>query len=200
MENAFVQAGDKFILLGGRGTVPAESYNYITKNWTAGANPPMQLHHFQAVEMNGLIYVVCAFTGNYPNETPVPNVYIYDPKTNVWHVGMDIPVARRRGSAGAIAYNGKIYVVSGLTNGHVSGWVPFIDEFDPTTNTWKTLPDAPHSRDHFQVAIHEGKIYCIGGRNSGYGGSTFAHTQITSGQRLNLPKVIFRHSVPVLPW
>ncbi|HXH17489.1 MAG TPA: hypothetical protein VNJ07_00275, partial [Chitinophagales bacterium] len=99
MENAFVQAGDKFILLGGRGNVPAESYNYITKTWTAGAAPPMQLHHFQGVEMNGLIYVVCAFTGNYPNETPVPNVYIYDPKANVWHQGMDIPSARRRGSA-----------------------------------------------------------------------------------------------------
>ena len=175
-ESAFVECGTKFYLLGGRGSKPVEVYNYNSKTWSTASAPPVQLHHFQAVELNGLIYVVGAFTGNYPNETPVPSVYIYDPVANTWHVGMDIPAARRRGSAGVVVYNEKIYMVSGLTNGHVSGWVPYMDEFNPKTNTWTVLPDAPHSRDHFQVALHGDNIYAIGGRMSGFGGNTFAHT------------------------
>jgi len=175
-ESAFVECGTKFYLLGGRGTKPVEAYNYNSKTWATAAAPPLQLHHFQAVPLNGLIYVVGAFTGNFPNETPVPSIYIYDPVANVWHVGMDIPALRRRGSAGVVVYNEKIYMVSGLTNGHVSGWVPYMDVFDPRTNTWTELPDAPHARDHFQVALHGDKIYAIGGRLSGFGGNTFATT------------------------
>lgn len=172
-ENSFTQVGDKFYLLGGRGNRAVEIYDPMTNEWTTGATPPIELHHFQAIEYEGLLYVMGAFTGGFPSETPVPNIYIYDPISDEWKVGPAIPAARQRGSAGCVVHNEKIYVVCGIQNGHQSGWVPWLDEYDPLTNTWTVLPDAPHARDHYHAAITNGKIYSIGGRQSG-GSGTFA--------------------------
>ncbi|GAB4093030.1 malectin domain-containing carbohydrate-binding protein [Flaviaesturariibacter terrae] len=165
-ENAYVQAGDKFYLLGGRGSKPVQEYNPSTKVWTDKASQPLELHHFQALTFGGLVYVVGAFTGAYPHETPVPNLYIYNPASNRWHTGATIPQARRRGAAGAVLYNNKIYLVGGITDGHWAGWVKWFDEYDPATNTWRTLPDAPRERDHIQVVVVNGKLYVAGGRRS----------------------------------
>ncbi len=73
-------------------------------------------------------------------------------------------------------YDGKIYVVCGIINGHTSGWVSWLDEFDPKTNEWRTLPNAPRSRDHLHVAVVDDKLVVAGGRRSGYGGGGFETT------------------------
>jgi hypothetical protein len=44
--------------------------------------------------------------------------------------------------------------------------VTWFDEFDPLTNTWRTLADAPHARDHFQAALIGDKLYAAGGRRT----------------------------------
>ena len=176
-ETSYVQAGDKFYLLGGRGIKPVQAYDPVTKTWTDRARPPMEINHFQAVTLNGLIYAMGAFTGSYPHEVPLPNVYIYNPVTNVWLTGGTIPESRRRGSPGAAIYNNKIYMVGGITDGHWSGWVSWFDVYDPATNTWTALPDAPRTRDHFHVAIVNDKLYVIGGRrSSGITNQVFALT------------------------
>jgi len=176
-ENAYVQAGDKFYLLGGRGLKAVQEYNPATKTWTNKAPIPTELHHFQAVTLDGLIYAVGAFTGAYPHETPVPQIYIYNPLTDKWIAGPAIPEARRRGSAGIVVYNNKLYVVSGILDGHWTGHVPWFDEYDPATNTWKTLPDAPRPRDHFHAAVINDKLYVASGRrSSGITGQVFSIT------------------------
>lgn len=175
-ECAYVQAGEKFYLLGGRGIKPVQCYHPADNSWSNRAAPPVQIHHFQGIEYNGLIYAVCGFTGNFPNETPLSHIYIYDPLGDKWTVGPEIPVTRRRGSAGCVMYNNKFYIVCGITNGHIDGWVPWLDVYDPINNTWQQLPDAPRERDHFNVALVDDKIYCIGGRKTGFGGSTFNAT------------------------
>jgi gamma-glutamylcyclotransferase (GGCT)/AIG2-like uncharacterized protein YtfP len=167
-ENGYVQIGDKFYLVGGRGIKPVQIYDPATKKWTNGASTPVELHHFQAIEYKGLLYVVGAFSGTYPSEKPHANVYIYDPVKNKWYIGPTIPEARRRGSGGTVVYNNRIYWVSGLTNGHTSGHVTWFDEYDPATNTWKALPDAPRARDHFHAAVIGGKLYMASGRKSSY--------------------------------
>ncbi|TCZ67481.1 malectin domain-containing carbohydrate-binding protein [Flaviaesturariibacter aridisoli] len=165
-ENAYVQAGNKFYLLGGRGNKPVQEYNPATKAWVDKASQPLELHHFQALSWQGLIYVVGAFTGAYPHETPVANLYIYNPASNAWFTGATIPQARRRGAGGAVVFNNKIYLVGGITDGHWAGWVKWFDEYDPATNTWRTLPDAPRERDHVQVVVVNNKLYVAGGRRS----------------------------------
>ncbi|MDB5051575.1 MAG: Kelch repeat-containing protein [Fibrobacteres bacterium] len=168
-ECAFAQAGGKFYLLGGRGKSAVQEYSPGAKTWKNLKVVPSILNHFQAISSSGLIYVICAFdesAAGYPKETPAPFVYIYDPLSDTWVKGPAIPAARLRGSAGAVEYQGKFYLVVGNKLGHTGPGALFLDEFDPATNVWKTLPDAPRSRDHFEAAMVNGKIYALGGRQS----------------------------------
>lgn len=167
-ECSFAQAGDKFYLLGGRGIQAVEEFNPATRAWRKMKNTPVEMNHFQALSAGGLIYVIGAFYASYPHELPVPNIYILDPLSDTWIKGALLPVARLRGSAGLVEHGGKFYSVLGIKDGHSAGWVPWLDEYDPATGAWRTLPDAPRERDHFQAAIHGGKIYAIGGRRSSY--------------------------------
>lgn len=167
-ENAYAKIDNKFYLIGGRGERPVEIYDPANNSWSKGATPPLSMHHFQAVSHNGRIYVMGAFTGGFPDEKPIPNIYIYDPDTDTWTKGAKIPEDRRRGAAGAVVYNDKIYLIGGIRNGHIDGHVRWLDAFDPQTGEWQKLPDAPRQRDHFQAAIVDGKLYAVAGRRTSY--------------------------------
>jgi hypothetical protein len=56
--------------------------------------------------------------------------------------------------------------VCGITDGHYDGHVAWLDEFDPATGKWRTLPDAPRARDHFQAAVVGDKLLVAAGRRS----------------------------------
>ena len=175
-ENAFIQAGDKFYLMGGRESDLVEIYDYTNKTWIQGAPAPISVNHFQPVTYEGLIWAICGFKDNgFPHEAPAEYIYIYNPVSNEWIQGPEIPASRRRGSAGLVVYNNKFYIVGGIQDGHSSGWVPWLDEYDPATNTWRQLANAPRARDHFQATLHGNKIYVAGGRRSGEE-TTFAPT------------------------
>ncbi|MEZ4989910.1 MAG: kelch repeat-containing protein [Saprospiraceae bacterium] len=165
-EAAFVQVGDSFFLLGGRGIRPVSRYDIKKGTWTEGAKPPVEIHHFQPVVYNNKVYIICALTGPYPGETPLPQVIIYDPATDTWTQGATIPEHRRRGSAGLSVYRNKIYVACGIKDGHRGDHKNWLDVYDPRTDTWEELPDAPRARDHFQAIRVKNKLYLVGGRRS----------------------------------
>lgn len=165
-ENAFAGLDGKFYLIGGRGNKPINIYDPETNTWSEGATPPLEMHHFQALPFNGKIYVMGAFTGGYPHETPIPDIYAYDPKADSWAKAGSMPANRRRGAAGVTSYQGKIYVVCGIQDGHWDGHTAWFDEYNPETGEWKQLADAPRTRDHFQATIVDGKLYAGGGRNT----------------------------------
>ena len=168
-ETSFVEVDGLFYLIGGReakGNI--DRFDPKTKTWTVmNAKSPL-IHHFQPVALDGKIWMMGAMTGNYPKEPPMSRIQIYDPKQDVWTEGGEMPAARRRGSAGTVVYNGKIYMVCGIQLGHTSGTNAWFDEYDPKTDTWRQLPDAPQIRDHFHAVVLDDKLYCIGGRNTSY--------------------------------
>ncbi len=165
-ESAFMRVGDYFYAFGGRKKQSVDRYNPKANAWKPVAETPLEMHHFQAVEYKGEIYVMGAFTGDFPHETPIPRVYIYNPQQDKWREGIEIPQNRRRGAAGAIAYENKLYLVCGIIDGHYDGHVAWVDEFDPATGKWRTLPDAPRARDHVQVAVANNQLVVAGGRRS----------------------------------
>jgi N-acetylneuraminic acid mutarotase len=165
-ECGVVEAGGKLYLIGGRGEKPVNVYDPAANRWSDAAAPPLEIHHFQPVALEGKIYVVGALTGRYPHETPTPNVLIFDPATNNWSQGPAIPEDRRRGASGVVVHGGKIYMIAGIQDGHWDGHVSWLDELDPKSGRWTQLADAPRPRDHFQAAVIAGKIYVAGGRRS----------------------------------
>ena len=165
-ENALAAVKGKLILLGGRGIKPTESFDLKSKKWTQHIETPIEMHHFQAITFQNEVWVLGAFTGGYPHETPIPNIYIFNPGKNEWRVGPEIPADRRRGAAAVFVYKDKIYIVCGIQDGHWDGHVAWMDEYDPKSKQWKKLPDAPHVRDHVQAVVLDDKIYIAGGRRS----------------------------------
>lgn len=165
-ENALTALGDKLVLVGGRGVKPVESFDIKTNTWTKHVETPLEMSHFQAVAYKGEMWVLGAFTGAYPHEVPIPDIYIFNIEKNEWRKGPSIPEARRRGAAGAFVYKNKIYMICGEVDGHWEGTQAWFDEYDPKTDTWKTLPDAPHVRDHVGASVVGSKLYIAGGRRS----------------------------------
>lgn len=165
-ENSLTAVGNKLVLVGGRGIKALEVYDPKTNTWKQYAETPLEMHHFQAVAYKGELWVLGAFTGGYPHETPVPNIYIFNIDKNEWRKGPEIPEDRRRGAAGAFVYKDKIYVVCGIQDGHWDGHVGWFDEYNPNDDTWKKLPDAPHVRDHVHAAVVDNKLVVAGGRRS----------------------------------
>lgn len=165
-ENTFIEYKDKFYLLGGRGVNPVNVFDPATNTWETKAKSPMEIHHFQAVVYGEAIYLMGAMKGGYPKETPMENIWIYYPETDKWEKGDVIPKDRRRGGAGAVLYQDKIYMVGGIEYGHTSGTNNYFDSYDLETGEWATLTKAPHIRDHFPAIVVNDKLYCVGGRNT----------------------------------
>ena len=167
-EAAFVESDGKFYLMGGRRIQPVDILDPETNTWTHGSSPPVEIHHFQPVSYKGLIYFICAMTGPFPNEKGLSHIYTYNPRTDTWAKGDSIPNDRIRGSAGVVLYQDKFYIVAGIINGHIDGWVSWVDEYDPNTGNWRKLPDAPRARDHFQAGVVGDKLYAVAGRRSSH--------------------------------
>ncbi|WP_053084596.1 Kelch repeat-containing protein [Catenovulum maritimum] len=165
-EASFVEYKGKFYSLGGRGIKPVDIFDPKSSTWQQASKPPFDIHHFQAVVYQDAIIIIGAMQGRYPKETAIKNIIYYYPEQDRWELKEEIPVDRRRGGAGVVIYQDKLYLVAGIRNGHVGGFVPWLDEFDLKTRQWKILPDAPRSRDHFQAGVVNGKIFAIGGRTT----------------------------------
>ncbi len=157
--------GDMYVL-GGRGMRPVEVYRSGQNGWESLGATPLEIHHFQPVAVGSKIYAVGAMTCCYPDEPSVADIHVFDTANSNWSTEGVIPVARRRGGAGAVVYNERIYVVGGNTLGHNGGSVAWFDEFDPATGTWQTLPDAPNARDHFQAVVVGNQLIVTGGRQT----------------------------------
>ena len=167
-ETAMVAIGGKAYLMGGRGVKPVEEFDPAARTWRKLGPTPIEMHHFQPVAYQGRVFVMTAMTGKYPKETPLETIHIYDPRTDAWQEGPEIPPSRRRGGAGTVVYGERIYLACGIIDGHTSGTVAWFDEFDPQTGQWRQLPDAPHARDHFSAVVSQDRLYLIGGRDTSY--------------------------------
>jgi N-acetylneuraminic acid mutarotase len=165
-ECAAAVANKHMFLLGGRGNRPVNRFNFKTNKWDSVAAMPMVMNHFQAAVYKGEIFIAGAFTGNYPHEQPIADVYAFNSKSFTWRIETTIPENRRRGGAGCIVYKEKLYVIAGITDGHYDGHVTWMDVYDFKTKQWSILADAPHARDHFQAVVVNSKLYVVGGRRS----------------------------------
>mgnify|MGYP001031131401 CR=1 FL=1 len=165
-ESAMVTVNGRLYLMGGRGNRPTEAFDPTTGEWTSMGLPPFEINHFQPVVLGGIVYIVGAFTGSYPNETSVSNIWTWDPATDQWAQGPLIPAARRRGANGVFVRDGKIYLLGGNNQGHNGGARAWFDEYDPSSQTWQALPDAPRARDHFSTVVIGNRLVAAGGRTT----------------------------------
>lgn len=160
----------KGYLIGGRNNKPVNIYNPVDNSWSEVPGPGIELHHMQCVSYHESVWIVTSWTGGYPRESNVPQIYIYNTVENSWSTRMGLPKSRQRGGAAAVLHDEKIYVVAGNSGGHGShsrslGWM---DYYDLKTEEWVTnLADMPDPRDHVGGAVVNGNALCVAGGRDG---------------------------------
>jgi DNA-binding CsgD family transcriptional regulator len=80
---------------------------------------------------------------------------------NNWRNRTTLPAPRN--DFGAVAYDGKLYVIGGSD---AQGSNTTIERYDPSTNVWVSLGDKPTATSHIQAAVVRGLIYVPGGEAS----------------------------------
>jgi N-acetylneuraminic acid mutarotase len=146
-----------------------ESYDPVKDAWTVLRPLPEARHHITLSAVTGLLYGVGGFTGGFPNWRAQPTMFIYNPTSNTWSKGTDLPVARAEGISAVV--DDKIYLIGGrvratedarLFNDHIDSVRNEV--FDPTTRRWSTRANAPTPRNSAASAVIDEKIYVVGGR------------------------------------
>jgi len=165
-ESGLAAVSDRLWLFGGRGLRPVEAWSPGSNRWRDVTPMPVRLHHFQPAVVGQSIFAIGAFVGNYPNETPVAQIYRFDIASESWSVVGEVPADRRRGGAGTAVQGEWIYLIGGNTLGHNGGAVPWLDRYRPADGTWERLADAPHARDHFSAAFAGGRLVAAAGRTT----------------------------------
>jgi N-acetylneuraminic acid mutarotase len=133
--------------------------------WKKAAPFPKPDEELYGAEANGKMYVM----GGWSEGKAGGFNYEYDRATDKWVEKKSMP--RPAHHAAMATLNGKIYVFGGFVppaNTTVplgAAWQPINDvwQYDPATDTWKSLAPMPTRRGSALAAEEGGKIYVIGG-------------------------------------
>jgi hypothetical protein len=93
-------------------------------------------------------------------------VQIFDPATNRWSLGADMPFAA--GSSSSALISGRVYVAGGIDGSTSTARAA---RYDPLKNTWTELPPMPAARNHAASGTDGRRFYIFGGRGPGSGDS-----------------------------
>ena len=163
---ALISVDDTLYAIGGlRDDETVFAFDPVAREWESLTVPAGITRRAVAVTaMGGLIYVV---GGLLEGETSA-RVDIFDPETQSWSRGPDLP-APRSGMAIA-AYNGRIHVFGGrAADGRTT--LQAHSSWQPGEAAWQAEADLPSPRTGADAAVLEDGIYLVGG---GTGGGFFA--------------------------
>ena len=193
-EVSYVALGDYLYLAGGndRGQ---QRYDPETDQWEAVEDLPTSfegIDHVHGVAVGGRIVYIGGLTQwEYPFPV-IGAVAIYDPATDEFTAGKDMPSPRAAG--GVAAWHGKVIYAGGLGP---DGAVARVDAYDPQSDEWTRLADMPRPREHFHVAVVGDELYAIGGRETFESGGIEIE-EIAEVDVLDLPAD--DADLPTAPW
>jgi N-acetylneuraminic acid mutarotase len=145
------------------------SYNPATDSWTQLASMKVG----KSTPATGLLGGIIA-AGGLGNSGEVTDNEKYSPGTNKWKTLAPIPTSRDAGCFGTIS--GKFYVAGGEQN---NSPLAVTEAYVGLTKSWTTsLASMPQAVIGPASAVHKGKLYCIGGANSGIFGQGVPYDKV----------------------
>jgi N-acetylneuraminic acid mutarotase len=130
-------------------------YDPSTDAWTERAPLPHSRGSPAAVVFGGRLYSI----GGRSGPADFGDVDVYDPRADRWSSG---PAIVPRGTAGAAAYCGSIYVFGGESQAERKT----LDEvlrLDTTLNAWLPSLPMPSPRNYARAVVLGGSVFLIGG-------------------------------------
>ena len=154
-------------VMGGHDNQPAThaltnvwAYDPQTDFWTNRAPLPTGRHFLGqcAAAVDGIIYLVGGTGAGVPGPF-VREVTAYNPKTDTWTNGANIPTGR--GALAACAVDGIIYAIGGTIDGNQQ--LSTVEAYDPKSNHWTTKRSMPQARWFVTASVANGRIYVFHG-------------------------------------
>lgn len=157
--HAAVVLDGKIHLLGGGNSISTIAdhsvYDPGTDMWSERAPLPRDEGSPAVVVVAGKIYVI----GGRSGYSDFGDVYIYDPATDSWSFG---PAIDPRGTAGAVAYCGGIYLFGGESQADRKNLEDVL-RLDLERNVWEPVTPLPMPRKFARAVIFQDAVYIVGG-------------------------------------
>ncbi len=115
---------------------------------------------------------------------------IYDPSTDSWIIGANMPTPREHLS-GAIV-DSLIYVAGGRSGG---GNFNILEAYSPATNSWSTKQPMPTARGGLAAASLNGRLYVFGGEIPGVYPQNEEYNPVSNSWRTMTPMKTPRHGI-----
>jgi N-acetylneuraminic acid mutarotase len=173
--------GGRMLLFGGFHNKPIQTtrasyaYDAAANRWSRIADLPTNLTHAGVVADGNRAWIVGGLVGEYPNNPPTRDVWIYNATTNSYSRGPSLPTAR---GAGALVKLGRtLHYFGGYKPGFTDSSDHYVLNLDGGT-AWRTAAPLPNARNHLGGAALNGKVYAIGGqhgRNEDTGNQASVH-------------------------
>jgi hypothetical protein len=186
-----------------------EVYNPATNTWSTAAPLPSAVYGYASAAINGEIYII---GGSKNSGTAGTNVFVnsnqvYNPQTNSWSLGANLPSSATYGAAatteGFLAPP-LLYLIGGF---FVDSFINTVQVYDAGNNSWGTGASMPAARAYLGVAVLNDVLYAIGGFDGinwlntveqytpiGYGTAP-PQIQITSPENKTYSKVTLSYTV-----
>ena len=132
-----------------------------TGKWNTAAPLPNPRNHMGGCAVEGKIYAV---GGQHLGDEKAGNqktMQVYDPGTDSWTNLAELPVPKGHVTANVLEWNGRIIVVSGVTQRKTK--LASVDEYDPKTNAWSALTPLPKPRQSPVAGIIGDTLIVSGG-------------------------------------
>jgi hypothetical protein len=151
-------------------------YNPATDVWDSMANMSAPRHSFELVAFHGKLYAIGGYVRlfdaalNQTTVAPANHTEIYDPATNTWINGSDLPF--KIAAHSAVVHNDEIVLAGGIHNG---GKYDEIRGYNPLTDTHQARGVLHTSMYDFDMINIDGTLLYAGGDASTWRFSTWGN-------------------------
>ena len=145
-----------------------EQWANRTARWEKAAPLPAPRNQFSTVTVDGKIYVIGGQFHHDSGQIDQARVDIYDPKTNSWSRGPQLPKAHSHSEGSTFVSEGRIYMVGGHTTPEGGRKQIDADILALTPGEeWQVVGKLPMPLSSPAAAIIGGKLYVAGGSPDG---------------------------------
>lgn len=124
--------------------------------WMEAAPCPLPRFEAMGAAVDGEVWVMGGFTSGALAVTA--RVDIYDPESDTWRRGADVPVAETH--SGTAVDGNQVFLVGGMR-----GWPPTVvaSAHRWRDGAWQALPDLPDARAAMALVVTGGILHAVGG-------------------------------------
>lgn len=137
-----------------------DAYDPSTNTWSQKRSMTEAITHAPTLVIDNEAWMFGGYVGLSPGPA-TRHVYIYNPVSNAWRRGPDLPT--ERGAAGAAMVGRTVYLFGGRDRDRLADQST-VYSLNLDTGVWSTRASLPNPRNHVAAAAVDGFVYAIGGQ------------------------------------